>query len=150
MNVLPFPPTTARHLRFWTACELERLVHVYEAHAAKGEASGWDVGATELDDPQFYVLGPGPDCDCLIAISRVGRIYVLETGTGRVLAESPSLEAVAATAERPFHEKGTRLVARLVLGLAAVRAAVEERIEPILVETEELLVRMAPQLAALV
>jgi hypothetical protein len=80
----------------------------------------------------------------------VGRIYVLETGTGRVLAESPSLETVAATAERPFHEKGTRLVARLVLGLAAVRAAVEERIEPILVETEELLVRMAPQLAALV
>jgi hypothetical protein len=109
------------------------------------------MGVTELDDPQFFVLGPAPDRDCIMAISRVGRIYVLENGTGAVLADSPSLATVLAAAKTAVgSRRRVGLAGRLVLGLAAVRVAVEERFEPLLAESEELLVRVAPQLAAFV
>src|SRR5215212_3851550 len=101
MNVVPFTPKMARSLRSWSPHELETLVSIYEAHRARGEASGWDVGATDYDDPQFYILGPGPDLDCIVAISRVGCIYVLENGTGQLLDESPSLETLAIRAKMP-------------------------------------------------
>jgi hypothetical protein len=147
MNVVSFPAPTASGLRFWTSSELQRLVRVYETLAAEGEAFAWDVGNTELDDPQFYILGPAPHCDCLMAVSRVGRIYVLETRTGEVLAEGPLLETVAATAENSARRGAGWLTARLMLALATLRAAIGERLEPVLVESEELLVRVAPQLA---
>jgi hypothetical protein len=127
------------------------VVAVYEAHAARGEASGWDVGATDYDNPQFYILGPGPDLDCIVAISRVGRIYVLENGTGRLLDESASLETLASRAKMPAARlRHVPLLARITLSLAAFKLALGEKAEPILVESEELLLRIAPQLAAFV
>ena len=124
---------------------------MYESHAARGDASAWDIGATELEDPQFYVLGPAREFDCVVAISRIGRIYVLENGIGKVLDEGSSLETLAALAKMPVARRRiASLAARLTLGLMALRFAVEEKIEPILVEGEELLLRFAPQLAALV
>jgi len=151
MNVVPFTPKMARSLRSWSPHELETLVSVYEAHAARGEACGWDVGATDYDDPQFYVLGPGPDLDCIVAISRVGRIYVLENGTGQLLDESASLETLASRAKMPAARlRHVPLLARITLGLAAFKLALGEKAEPILVESEELLLRIAPQLAAFV
>src|SRR5688500_1355983 len=95
MNVVSFIPAPAG-LRSWSANELTSLISVYESHEARGHASGWDVGATELDDPQFYILGPLPELDCALMISRVGRIYVLENGAGQVLADGSSLEMIAA------------------------------------------------------
>jgi hypothetical protein len=151
MNVVPFTPATARSLRSWTAHELEALLSVYESHAAHAGASSWDVGATEFDDPQFYVLGPAPDLDCLVAISRVGRVYVLENGTGQVLDEGTSLQTLAARAKAAVARGGPiSLLARITLGLMALRLAVEERIEQILVESEELMLRFAPQLAMMI
>ena len=151
MNIVQFTPATARSLRSWNSHELELLLSVYEAHAANGDASTWDVGATEFDDPQFFIFGPAPDLDCVVAISRVGRIYVLENGTGHVLQEGNSLEMLARRAKAPVAQRRPiPLLARITLGLTAVRLAVEEKIEPILVESEELLLRVAPQLAAFV
>jgi hypothetical protein len=151
MNVVPFTPPAAQGLRSWNAHELEILVSVYARHATRGDASGWEVGATEFDDPQFYVIGPAPDLDCIVVVSRIGRIYVLENGSGQVLHETSSLEKVAARAKMPLSRRWpAALVARITLGLAALRLAVEERIEPIIGESEEILLRLAPQLAALV
>jgi hypothetical protein len=149
MNVVPFTPAPARSLRSWTAHELEALLSVYESHAAHGGASSWDVGATEFDDPQFYVLGPAPDLDCIIAISRVGRVYVLEDGTGQVLDEGTSLQTLAGRA-KAARGGPISLFARITLGLMALRLAIEERIEQILVESEELMLRFAPQLAMMI
>ena len=151
MTVVAFPPSTEQGLRSWSPHELEALISVYEAHAARGDAFDWDVGATELDDPQFYVLGSAPDFDCVFAISRVGRIYVIENGAGQVIEEGRSFDALTARAKRPVApHRAVSLVARITLGLTALRVAIEEKVEPILVETEELLVRLAPQLATLV
>jgi len=150
MNVVPFTPKMARSLRSWSPHELETLIAIYEAHAARAEACGWDVGATDYDDPQFYVLGPGPDLDCIVAISRVGRIYVLENGTGQLLDESASLETLASRAKMPARLRHIPFFARITLGLAAFKLALGEKAEPILVESEELLLRIAPQLAAFV
>jgi hypothetical protein len=151
MNVVPFTPVTARCLRSWSAHELETLVSVYAAHAARGDASAWDLGATEFDDPQFFILGPAPDFDCIVAIARVGGTYVLESGTGQLLDESSSLETLAARAKMPAARfRPASLLARITLSLTGLRLAIQEKIEPVLVESEELLLRFAPQLAAFV
>ena len=150
MNIIPFIPA-ASSSRSWNAHELEMLVSVYQAHASRGDATAWDVGATELDDPQFFVVGPAPESACIVAISRVGRIYVLEDGSGHVLQEGASLEPVAARAKAPLGEsRPLRLIARVTLALTAFRMAVEQKVEPILAEGEEILLRIAPQLASLV
>ena len=151
MNVVPCTPKTARGLRSWSPQELETLVSIYESHEARGDASAWDVGATELEDPQFYILGPAPDLDCIVLVSRVGRIYILENGSGQVLDEGLSLEMLAERAKMPAGEvRPASLLTRITLGLAALRLVVEEKVEPILVESEELVLRLAPQIAALV
>jgi hypothetical protein len=137
-------------MRTWAPHELAVLMSVYASHAASGEASGWEVGATELGDPQFYVIGPAPELDCLATISRVGRIYVLENGVGRVIDEGLSLDRVAASAKAAARTRPLSLVARMTLGLAAFRVAVEEKIEPLAVESEELLLRFAPQIASMI
>jgi hypothetical protein len=147
MNVIALPRAAGR-LRFWTAPELERLVGLYKTYARDADATCWDVGSTEQDDPQFYVIGPAPECDCLVAVSRVGRIYVAEDGAGHVLAEGLALENVASAAEAG--RKAPGLIARILVGLTAIRVTIEERVEPVLVETEEFFLRIAPQLAALV
>ncbi|HEY7383077.1 MAG TPA: hypothetical protein VH743_05345 [Beijerinckiaceae bacterium] len=150
MNVIPFMPA-ASALRSWSPRELEALVSVYETHAARGDASSWDVGATEFEDPQFFVFGPTPELDCIVAISRVGRIYVLENGTGQVLDEGTSLDNVVSRAKAPVTEyKPLGLIARVTVVLTAIRVAFHERIEPFLAESEEVLLRVAPQFAALV
>ena len=150
MTVVPFPPLAPTNLRTWSPHELSVLMSVYDSHACRGEASGWEMGTTELGDPQFYVIGPAPELDCLATISRVGRVYVLENGVGRVIDEGPSLDRVAASAKAAARARPLSLLARMTLGLAALRVAVEEKIEPLVVESEELLLRFAPQVAAMI
>lgn len=72
---------------------------------------------------------------------------MLENGADEVLADSPSLATVLEAAKTSIRSrKPVGLAGRLVLGLGALRLAVEERLEPILAEAEELPVRVAPQL----
>jgi hypothetical protein len=149
MNIIPFTPESA-HMRSWSSHELETLLSIYETYAAKNNASSWDVGATERDDPQFYILGPPPDLECIVVISRVDRIYLFENGSGQVLHEGTSLGVLSARAKALADQKPLSLVARITLSLTAIRLTIEEKLEPILVESEEVLLRVTPQLAALI
>ena len=93
--------------------------------------------------------GPPPDHDCILSISRLGRLYVLEDGNGQVLFENdnPMLLAEQATAALRRRKASHRRAARG--GWCAVREAFEEKVEAMMAEPIELLTHFAPQLAAL-
>jgi hypothetical protein len=77
-----------------------------------GGARRWDVGITEIGDPQFYLLGP-PHDECILCISRLGRMYVLEDGHGQLLFEHNSLLVLAEQARVVLQKKKTQIVARV-------------------------------------
>lgn len=134
----------------WEHAEMQQLLGVFAAHAAAGTAEDWSTGETERADPQFYLVDGSPDHDCVLAISRVGRTYILEDGAGGVLAEGRNLGAVTsralALARRP---RFAQLYARVVVSWYALRETIEEKLEPLLAEPTELLTHFAPQLAVL-
>ena len=148
MNVVEFPAGRARR-GGWVAAELKQVVAAAGRSLEIGEAT-WEVGATETGDPQFYLIGPAPDHECILCVSRLGSLYVLEDGTGRVLFEHVSLRTLAEAAKSFLHAKKAAFVARAALIWCAVREFFEEKTEAILGESEDLLVHVAPQLAALV
>lgn len=133
----------------WHSDELRELVALFGAQPRR-RVSGWDVGTTERGEPQFYVMGPGPDYDCVMCVSRLAQGYVLEDGAGRIMGEAPALHHFAEQAARSVASAGRSLVARLTLLICAIRLAIEEKVEPIFEESQELVVRFAPQLAAFV
>ena len=133
----------------WSPDELQRLIAVFRADAA-GAGTAWDVGATEHGDPQFYLLGPAPQHECVLCVSRLAQGYVLEDGSGRILGEAPSLDRFAEQAARAAVRGGRSFVARITLLLCAIRLTIEEKVEPLFEESQELLVRFAPQIAAFV
>jgi hypothetical protein len=98
---------------------------------------------------QFYLLGPAPDHDCILCVSRLGSLYVLEDGGGQVLFEHDSLLALAETAQAALRTRKMRFVARVALIWCSLREACQEKFEAMLGESEELLVHWAPQLAGL-
>jgi hypothetical protein len=146
MSVVAFPrrKSTARGAG-WRDDELRALVAAFDA----SQARSWDVGATERGDPQFYLLGPAPDHDCLFCVSRLAHGYVLEDGAGRILGEAPALHLLAEEARRAIARAGRSFVARATLLLCAIRLTIEEKLEPVIEEAQELLTRLAPQIAAL-
>ncbi len=80
-------------------CELDRFVETFAGERDRGEASGWDTGTTETGDPQFYLLGPPPDHDCILCVSRLGKLYVLEDGAGHLVFENADFELLARQAK---------------------------------------------------
>ena len=118
---------------------------------SRAEQGGADfaIGATERGDPQFYLLGPAPDRDCVLCVSRLAHTYVIEDGEGRLIGETPALDSFAIAAAAPRAQRRS-FVARVTAAWITVRLTIEERLEPILEESEELLVRFAPQVAAFV
>ncbi len=144
MSVIEFP-RRAPSASGWSDDELRRLVAL-----VPDRDLAWDTGTTEHGDPQFYVLGPAPDHDCMLCVSRLAQGYVLQDGAGRLIGETPSLDRFAVEAARAAMHGGRSFIARATLLVAAIRLAIEERIEPIAQEGEELLARFAPQIAALV
>jgi hypothetical protein len=150
MTVVRLPKLRAVEDNGWRAAELRQLQTIYAAYACQGAASEWAVGTTESGAPQFYLLGPGPDHDCVLCVSRVVRTYVLEDGRGALLAEESSLASVVSTAARVAPQgSATLLLASVVLGWQALRRFVEEKVEPLLAEPVELITHISPQLAAL-
>jgi hypothetical protein len=149
MTVIAFEANFPRRDGFWRTRELNQLAGRFAATVAGGEAGGWEVAATEIGDPQFYLLGPPPDEDCMLCISRLGRVYLLEDGSGRFLSQRASLERLFVDAIAFLKDKRTRLVARAMLLWCALRHAFEERVEPLLIEGEEMLTHFAPQFGAL-
>jgi hypothetical protein len=129
---------------------LNTIVGALTPAVSGGAASGWDVGATENGDPQFYLLGPAPQENCEICISRVGRTYILEDGEGRLLLDTGDLSALAERAAATFRSNRAQIVARVMIAWCVAKQFVHDRVEPMLVEGEEFLDHFAPQLAALV
>ena len=141
MSVIDFPRTA----REWRPDELQQLVSL--ADAAR---FSWGTGATERGEPQFYVIGPAPEHDCVLCVSRLAQGYVLEDGTGRMIGEAPALNRIAVEAARTAIRGGRSFVSRVLVAWVTLRLTVEERFEPIFQESEELLARYAPQIAAFI
>jgi hypothetical protein len=129
----------------WSATEL-KIIDSAVGGLRPGE---WETGLTEAGDAQLYLLGPRPDETCELCLSRLGARYVLEDGAGRLLFEHRSLPLVAMHARSALRASRWSLVARLVMAWCAIRDVIHERIEPLLGESEELLVHL-PQFASLV
>jgi hypothetical protein len=131
----------------WSDRELNTIAAALNAALAPSAGRGWETGMTDSGDAQFYLLGPRPDQNCELCVSRIGRLYVLEDGSGRLLFEHPSLDLVALHA-RAAVPSTSRLMVRVIGVWFAVKSVVQEKLEPVLVETEELLVQFGPQLVA--
>jgi hypothetical protein len=145
MNVLPFR-SQAFHSG-WNASEMQAMETAFAATLAEGKASGWAVGETERGDPQVYLLGPLPQENCILCISRVGRRYVIEDGTGGLLSERGSLLLLAEQLRLLLRNRGAAIVARIGLIWCAGRKAAEEKVE-LFIEPMELLSQIAPLAAA--
>ena len=141
MSVVEFP----RLAREWRPDELQQLVSL--ADAAR---FSWETGATERGEPQFYVIGPAPEHGCVLCVSRLAQGYVLEDGTGHVIGEAPALNRVAVEVARAAIRGSRSFVSRVMVAWITIRLTVEERFEPIFQESEEMLARYAPQLAAFI
>ena len=144
MTVIPFERRSVAGA--WSEAELKIM-----AGALGGLRDGeWDIGLTEQGDAQLYLLGPQPDQACELCVSRVGGRYILEDGAGRLLFEHNSLPLVAMHARSALRITRWSFVGRIVVVWCTIRDVIHDRVEPLLGESEELLVHLTPQLAALV
>ena len=146
MNVVAFESKPGTGL--WSETELNTLVAALNVAMASQDGRGWETGMTEEGDAQFYLLGPLPDQACELCVSRIGGRYILEDGSGRLLFEHPSFALVALRARAAVRSMRGWLVARVVLLWCTVRHVIHDKVEPLLAESEELIVELAPQLAA--
>jgi len=148
-TVVKFPGRTLALPQGWQQDELQQIVATCSGSVAAGEASGWEVGVTDEGDPQVYLIGPPPNFDCILCISRVGRHYVIEDGQGRVLLEHDSPMLFAEQALAALRRRKEILLAKVAVAWHAFREAFEEKTEALTAEPMEVLVHFAPQLAAL-
>jgi hypothetical protein len=148
MNVVPFRDAELDRSQ-WRSAELEKLVQTFNAAVDEGNAAGWEVGMTELGDPQLYLLGPGPEYDCILCVSRVGQQYVLEDGHGQILGEHNSLRTIGERAWAAVCGRKRSFAARITLVACAIGETFEEKLEALLEGPAELLTHLGPQLAAL-
>ena len=149
MNVVPFPRTLPLFTRGWQTNELTKLTDACAAAIPSGEISGWEIGTTERGDPQLYLIGPAPEHDCILSISRLGRLYVLEDGKGQVLFEHDNVMVLAEQTCTALRKRRAEIVARLAVCWCAVREFFEEKVEPVLAEPIEVISHFAPHFAAL-
>lgn len=126
----------------WSEAELNTIA------GALGNGRAWETGVTEPGDAQLYLLGPHPDQACELCVSRIGARYILEDGRGRLLFEHRSLPLVALHARTALRSTQWSPVARIVVMWCTIRHVIHDKIEPLLGESEELLVHIVPQLAA--
>jgi hypothetical protein len=134
----------------WQQAELEAIRTAFAPELAAREAGSWHVGATEMGDPQFYLLGAPPEEACIVSISRLGRLYVLEDGAGRVMFEHVNLRRLTDRAKEILRGARSGIIASLAVMFGAIRNTFHERVEPLMAEGEEFLLHFAPQLAAFI
>jgi hypothetical protein len=146
MSVLAFERKQDAEL--WSEAELHILLTALNSALASEDGREWETGMTERGDAQFYLLGPLPDQASELCVSRIGGRYILEDGSGRLLFEHVNLTLVALHAKAAARSTRWSLVARVVLLWCTMRHAMHEKVEPLLVESEEILVHFVPQLAA--
>jgi len=131
----------------WSERELNTITAALNPALAPTTGRIWETGITEKGDAQFYLLGALPDQVCELCVSRIGGRYLLEDGSGRLLFEHRNLDLVVLHA-RAAIPSTSWLMVRVIILWCAIRSVLHERIEPMLAESEELLVQWAPQLAA--
>jgi hypothetical protein len=147
MNIVKFP-RVQEPPQGWQTAELTKLTNACVA-VPNSDVSGWEVGVTEYGDPQLYLLGPAPEHDCILSISRLGRLYVLEDGKGQVLFEHDNIMVLAEQTCGALRKRKAELVARLTVCWCAVREFFEDKVEPMLAEPLEVVTHFAPHFAAL-
>ncbi len=145
MSVVAFERT--QETGIWSERELNTICAALQAALAPSTGREWETGITEKGDAQFYLLGPLPDQACELCVSRIGARYILEDGSGRLLFEHRNLDIVALHARAAVPSTSWLMVKAITLW-CAIRSAFHEKLEPMIAETEELLVQLAPQLAA--
>jgi hypothetical protein len=147
-NIIPFPAVSSRRARRgadreqWSTAEFAELMRLFGA--CRRECAGaatFETGETDMGDPQFYIVGTGPDLPCLAFASRVeesgGRArYVVQDGSGEVVAEGETAAAaidtaVAALASRRAPRRTTPYLVRsialfLSCGIARRTASLNE------------------------
>ena len=148
MTVTQFRPRET--VQGWQGAEMNALLAASGESLDKGFACGWEIGTTEAGDPQLYLLGPAPEHECLLCVSRLGRLYVLEDGQGRVVFEHDAMTVLAEQMRSTLRRKKGAMVARLAVAWLAIKETFEERVEPVMAEPAEILAHIAPQLAAFV
>jgi hypothetical protein len=148
MNVVAFPRARHGEPGVWRSSELDRLLPSCSLQEADG-GNGFAVGSTERGDPQLYVLAAPPDHDCLLCITRLGNLYVMEDGNGRLIFEHSNLALLAEQIPAAISRRKAAIAAKLVLLWATIRQTLEEKIEPLMAEPMELAAHLSPQLAAL-
>jgi hypothetical protein len=135
----------------WRQDELQQLVALHAACQERSRSASWSAGKTELGDPQFYLVGEVPELDCILCVTRIGRLYVLEDGAGAVIAEDAHLDRIVQQASRMLsRRRRLSFVARTLIGLCAFRAVLDQKAEFMIAESMEHVSRFAPQLAAFV
>jgi hypothetical protein len=146
MTIVTFPRVEHARRGTWRSSELDRLLPpcAIEISQAAGN-NGFAVGSTEAGDPQLYVFGAPPDYDCVLCITRIGNLYIMEDGAGRIVLEHTNLMTVA---EKIPTAISRRKAAKLALLWTAMRQTIEEKVEPVLVESMEFATHFSPQLAA--
>jgi hypothetical protein len=147
MNVISF--RRDGDVGLWQRFEMQRVAQACAESVTRGEVSGWEIGVTEAGDPQLYLLGPPPERECLVCLTRLGRLYVLEDGEGRILAEHDAIGVLAEQMRGALRRKKTAIVARIAVAWIAVRETFEEKIEPALAEPIEMFSLIAPQVGGL-
>jgi len=126
----------------WSAHELEELLRIYAAQAGRRRVS-WATAVTERDDPQFFLIGPEPEADCLVAVARVGERYVLEDGGGQVLCESRILPEVVKRAQLALAARSKpSLMVKVLVPFAAARSFFDEKVEPLIPDSVEVFLRL--------
>jgi hypothetical protein len=61
MTVIAFQPKVLQLDGPWRTAELNTIVERLAPESSRGSARRWDVGITDVGDPQFYLLGPPHD-----------------------------------------------------------------------------------------
>ena len=96
----------------------------------------------------LFLLAPRPDHACDLCLSCIGCRYILEDCAGRLLFDHVNLALVAQQARGALRRTNWWLVARVVVLWCTIRHVIHDKIEPLLTESEELLVHLTPQLSA--
>ena len=150
MTVIAFPRDLGADPKAgWRPDELRQITGCLADRSVAGAIGSWAIDATEDGWPQLYVLGPAPDHDCLLSVSRLGRLYIVEDGNGQVLVEHDSLLRVAEEIRGALRRKRAGIIARVAVAWYAAREFFEEKLEPLVAETSEVAFHLAPQLATL-
>jgi hypothetical protein len=145
MTVIAFESKSAT----WRKSELADLLDAFAPVFAQKAASGWETASTEHGHPQFYLLGPKPDQECILCISRIGHAYIVNDGEGHHLVDLNDLGALAAQVQNLFKQGTARMLAKLIVVWCGAKQVLHDKLDPVVAESEELLSHFVPQLAAL-